>query len=164
MKFPLEVLVSFLDTKGNLAHELGQAYNFYLGRSMWNYSSVVKPLHFIVATSQDSFGRQIKSNAADAQLLAPTHVPEVIALQFRLWEKLPVNSGLVNEPGGQKWQNRAFWGVNQNTWISSSWATSSVHDWSFNNVILSLSLAWQNFLYFYENCLTWGKGKSVSPL
>lgn len=46
---------------------------------MWNYSSVVKPLQFIVATSQDSFGRQIKSNAADAQLLAPTHVPEVTA-------------------------------------------------------------------------------------
>lgn len=46
---------------------------------MWNYSSVVKPLQFIVATSQDNFGRQIKSNAADAQLLAPTHLPEVIA-------------------------------------------------------------------------------------
>lgn len=38
----------------------------------------VKSLQFIVATSQDSFGRQIKSTATDGQLLAPTHPAEAI--------------------------------------------------------------------------------------
>lgn len=46
---------------------------------MWNYSGVVKSLQFIVATSQESYGRQIKSIATDAQLLATTHLPEAIA-------------------------------------------------------------------------------------
>lgn len=46
---------------------------------MWNDFGVAKSLQFIVATSQDTYGRQIKSTATDAQLLVPTHLPEAIA-------------------------------------------------------------------------------------
>lgn len=43
---------------------------------MWNDFSVAKSLQFIVATSQDTYGRQIRPTVTDAQLLGSTHLPE----------------------------------------------------------------------------------------
>lgn len=46
---------------------------------MWNDFGVAKSFKFIVVTSQDSYGRQIKSSTTDAQLPSPTHLPKAIA-------------------------------------------------------------------------------------
>lgn len=120
---------------------------------MWNYSGVVESLQFIVATSQDSYGRQIKSTATDAQLLAPTHLPEATASSILIVEIIVNELGVCEWTREKKWQNGAFWGGNQQMWIGSSWTTSSVHDWSFNYMVLSFSPAWQSIVYYYESCL-----------